>query len=149
MAIYIAALERGVMTPDWLPGVVPRCVPVETKRNQHGERSTTVVVGTEHVLTHGKWRTVKLLACPVTWRPHPDQIASACLCYEDWWHALDWVRSVLLAGRMLPEVEVTVTRPIVRPCRKGITPWPQRTATHHTEAVTHGFAGKISPPPIA
>ncbi|MDO8986009.1 hypothetical protein [Cypionkella sp.] len=149
MAIYIAELTRWRMTADWLPGVVPRSVPVEAKRNQHGERSTTVVVGTERVPTRAKWRTVKLLACPVTWRPHPEQIASACLSYEDWWHVLDWVRGVLLAGRMLREVEVTVTGPIVRPCRKGITPWPQQTATHHSEAVTHGFAGKISQPPIA
>ena len=39
MAIYVAELARAGMTPDWLPRVVPRCVPVETKRNQHGERS--------------------------------------------------------------------------------------------------------------
>ncbi len=55
------------MTPDWMPGVVPRCVPVETKCNQHGERATTIIVGTERILTRGKWRTVELLACPVTW----------------------------------------------------------------------------------
>lgn len=82
-AIYIAELARGGMTPDWLPGFVPRCLPVETKRNQHGERSTTVVVGAERVLTPGKWRTVEVLACPVTWRPHPEQIASARRGYED------------------------------------------------------------------
>jgi hypothetical protein len=54
MAIYIVELARAVMTLDWLPGVVPHCVPVETKRNQHGERFTTVVVGTERVLTRVK-----------------------------------------------------------------------------------------------
>ena len=54
MAIYVAELARAGMTPDWLPGVVPRCVPVETKTNHHGERSTTVVVGIERVLSHGK-----------------------------------------------------------------------------------------------
>ena len=51
MAIRVAELARAGLTPDWMPGVVPRCVPVETKRNQHGERATTVVVGTERVLT--------------------------------------------------------------------------------------------------
>ena len=45
MAIYVAELARAGMAPDWLPGVVPRCVPVETRHNQHGEQSTTVVVG--------------------------------------------------------------------------------------------------------
>jgi hypothetical protein len=45
-----------------MPGIVPHCVPVETKQNQHGERASTIVVGTERVLTRGKWRTVEVLA---------------------------------------------------------------------------------------
>ena len=115
MAIYVAELSRAGMTPDWLPGVVPRCVPVETKSNQHGERSTTVVVGTERILTRGKWRSIEVLACPVTWRPHPEQIASARCGYEDWWRALDWVRDGLVAGGMLREVEVNGAMPKVQP----------------------------------
>jgi hypothetical protein len=115
MAISVAELARAGMTPDWLPGIVPRCVPAETKTNQHGERATTIVVGTERVLSRGKWRTVEVLACPVTWRPHPEQIASARRGYEDWWQALDWVRDGLVAGGMLREVEVTATMPKVRP----------------------------------
>ena len=97
-----------------MPGVVPRCVPVETKTNQHGERATTVV-GTERVKTRGKLRTVVLLACLVTWRPHPEQIASARRGYEDWWQALDWVRDGLVMGGMLRDVEVTTALPKVRP----------------------------------
>jgi len=77
MAISVAEFARAGMTPDWMPGVVPRCVPVETKINQHGEQATTIVVGIERVRTRGKWRTVEILACPVTWRPYPEQIASA------------------------------------------------------------------------
>ena len=73
------------------------------------------MVGTERVLTRGKWRTVEVLACPVTWRPHPEQIASARRGYEDWWQALDWVRDGLIAGGMLREVEVTAAMPKVRP----------------------------------
>ena len=115
MAIYVAELARAGMTPDWLPGVVPRCVPVETKRNQHGERSTTIVVGVERVLHRGRWRCVEVLACPVTWRPHPEQIASARRGYEDWCEALDWVRDGLMAGGMLREVEVTGGMPKVQP----------------------------------
>jgi hypothetical protein len=115
MAIRIAELARAGLTPDWMPGVMPHCVPVETRRNQHGERSVTVVVGTERVLSRGKWRTVEVLTCPVTWRPHPDQIASARQCYKDWWKALDWVRDGLVQGRMLREVEVTSAMPRVRP----------------------------------
>ncbi len=119
MAIYVAELARGGMTPDWMPGVVPRCVPLEIKNNQHGERATTIVVGAERVKTRGKWRTVELLACPVTWRPHPEQIASARRGYEDWWLALDWVRDGLIAGGMLREVEVTATMPKERPWGNG------------------------------
>ena len=61
MAISVAELARDGMTPDWMPGVVPRCVPVETKQNQHGERANTIVVGIERVRTRGKWRTVEVL----------------------------------------------------------------------------------------
>ena len=107
MAIYVAELARAGLTPDWMPGVVPRCVPMETKNNQHGERAKTIVVGTERVKTRGKWRTVELLACPVTWRPHPEQIAYARRGYDEWWQALDWVRDGLVVGGMLREVEVT------------------------------------------
>ena len=115
MAIDVAELARAGMTPDWLPGVVPRCVPAQTKINQHCEHSTTVVVGTERVLARGKWRTVEVLACPVTWRPHPEQIASARRGYQDWWQSLDWVRDGLLAGGMLRETEVMTAMPKMRP----------------------------------
>ena len=118
MAIHIAELARAGMTPDWLPGVVPRCVPVETKTNQHGERSTTVVVGIERVLHRGRWRSVEILACPVTWRPHPEQIASARRGYDDWRQALDWVRVGLMEGRMLREVEVNMVMPRTQPWTK-------------------------------
>jgi hypothetical protein len=115
MAIRVAELARAGLTPDWMPDAVPRCVPVEVKRNQHGERASTIVVGTERMKTRGKWRTVEVLACPVTWRPHPEQIASARRGYGDWWRALNWVRDGLMAGGMLREVELTGVMPRVRP----------------------------------
>ena len=115
MSIRVAELARAGLTPDWMPGAVPRCVPVETKQNQHGERAMTIVVGTERVKTRGKWRTIEVLACPVTWRPHPEQIASARRGYEDWWRALDWVWDGLIVGGMLREVKVTAAMPKVKP----------------------------------
>lgn len=118
MAISVAELARAGITPDWMPGVVPRCVPVETRQNQHGERAVTIVVGTERVKTRGKWRTVEVLACPVTWRPYPEQIAAARRGYEDWWAALDWLRDGLIVGGMLREMEVTAMMPRVRPWEK-------------------------------
>ncbi len=119
MAIYVAELARAGITPDWLPGAVPRCVPAETKTNQHGERASTIVVGTERVQSRGKWSTVEVLACPVTWRPHLGQIASTRRGYEDWWQALDWVRDGLVAGRMLRQMEVKEAMPKVRPWGTG------------------------------
>ena len=114
-AIRVAELARAGLTPDWMSGVVPRCVPVETKQNQHGERAATIVVGIERVLHRRRWRTVEVLACPVTWRPHPEQIASVRRSYDEWWQALDWVRDGLVAGGMMREVEVTGVMPKVRP----------------------------------
>ena len=115
MAIRVAELARAGLTLDWMRGAVPRCVPVEVKRNQHGERASTIVVGTARVLTRGKWRTVEVLACPVTFSPHPHQIGSARRAYDDWWQALGWVRDGLIAGGMLREVEVTAAMPKARP----------------------------------
>ncbi len=115
MAIRVAELALAGLTPDWMPAVVPRCVPVATKTNQHGERATTIVVGTESVLSRGKWHTVEVLACPVTWRPHLEQIEAARRGYKDWWQALGWVRDGLSAGGLLRDVEVTQAMPKRRP----------------------------------
>jgi hypothetical protein len=119
MAIRVAELARAGLTPDWMPGAIPRCVPVEVKRNQHGARATTIVVGTHRLLSRGKWRTVEVLACPVTFSPHPEQIESARRGYEHWWQALDWLRDGLAGAGMLREVEVT-------PAMPKATPWEQR-----------------------
>ena len=133
MAIYVAELARAGMTPDWLPGVVPRCVPTLIKQNQHGTHVGTVVVGTERIrvrgpTARGTWKTIDIFACPVTWQPHPDQIAAARRGYEDWWQALDWVRDGLLVGGMLVEVEVTTAMPIS-------VPWERKPAqSRHIKA---------------
>lgn len=115
MALRIAELARAGLTPDWMPGAVPQCVPRETRENQHGVRAVTEVIGTERVLTRGKWRTVDVLVCPVIWRPHPEQINAARRQYEDWWQALGWVRDGLAAGGMLRQVDLIETMPKVRP----------------------------------
>ena len=115
MAIRVAELGRAGLTPDWMPDAVPRCLPVETRQNQHGERATTVVVGIERVLTRGKWRSVEVLACPVTWRPHPEQIASVRRGYDDWWQALSWVRDGLIDGGMLREMAIKPAMPKMKP----------------------------------
>jgi len=118
MAIRVAELARAGLTPDWMPGAVPRCVPVEMKRNRHGDHATTVVVGTERVLSRGKWRTVEVRACPVTYRPYPEQIEAARRDYQAWRQALGWVRDGLQSGGMLREVEVVEGMPRARPWAK-------------------------------
>ena len=115
MAIRVAELARAGLTPDWMPGAVPRCVPVEMKRNRHGDHATTVVVGTERVLSRGKWRTVEVRACPVTYSPYPEQIEAARRDYQAWRRALAWVRDGLKDGGMLREVEVMEGMPRARP----------------------------------
>lgn len=119
MAIRVAELARAGLTPDWMPGAVPRCVPVDMKRNRHGDRAVSVVVGTERVLIKSKWRSVEVRACPVRFRPDAQQIASARQAYGAWWQALDWVRDGLGSGGMLREVEVTSVIPKVLPWKTG------------------------------
>lgn len=122
MALRIAELARAGLTPDWMPGAVPQCVPRETRENQHGVRAVTEVVGTERVQTRGKWRTVDVLICPVIWRPHPEQIASARRGYEDWWQALGSLKAGLVAGGLLREVQLTAVMPSHRPWVKNRQP---------------------------
>ena len=115
IAIRVAELARAGMTPNWMPGAVPRCVPVDMKRNRHGDRAVSEVVGTERVLIDGKWRTVEVRACPVRFTPDQRQIDSARQSYEDWWQALDWVRDGLMAAELLREVELSTTMPMPSP----------------------------------
>ena len=115
MAIRVAELARAGLTPDWMPGAVPRCVPVDIKRNRYGDRATSEVVGTERVLVKGKWRNVEVRACPVRFSPDQRQIEGARQAYEDWWQALGWVREGLIASGMLREVEVTAVIPKRQP----------------------------------
>lgn len=119
MALRVAELARAGLTPDWMPGAVPRCIPVDIKRNRHGDRAVSVVVGTEQILVKGARRSVEVRACPVMFRPHPDQIAAARRGYENWWRALCWVRDGLIAGGMLREVEMTMAIPKATPWLRG------------------------------
>jgi len=118
MAIRVAELARAGLTPDWMPGAVPRCVPVDMKRNRYGDRAVTEVVGTERVLSRGKWRTVEVRACPVTYSPHPEQIKAARRRYRNWWYALEWLRDGLIEERMLREIEVANKMPVGDPWTK-------------------------------
>lgn len=118
MAIRVAELARAGLTPDWMPGAMPRCVPVDIKRNRHGDRAVSVAVSTERVLIKGKLRSVEVRACPVTYRPDAYQIQTTRRGYEDWWHALNCLRDGLGAGRLLRDILVTRAMPKMRPWTK-------------------------------
>jgi hypothetical protein len=120
MAIRVAELARAGLTPDWMPGAVPRCVPIIVKQNQHGTHAGAIVVGVERIRVRGPgargtWKTIDILACPVTFSPHPQQIEAARRGYDEWWQALGWVREGLIAGGMLRELEVTAAMPTASP----------------------------------
>jgi thiazole synthase ThiGH ThiG subunit len=85
------------------------------KRNRHGDHATTVVVGAERVLSRGKWRTVEVRACQVTFSPHPQQIEAARRAYDAWRKALTWTKDGLIAGRMLREIELNHKLPVAAP----------------------------------
>jgi hypothetical protein len=123
MAIRVAELARAGLTPDWMPGAVPRCVPVDIKRNRHGDRAVSTVVGTERVLVKGKWRSVEVRACPVMFRPDASQIEAARRAYQVWCEALGWIRDGLTASRLLRDVELTATQPKTQP---WLTPQTRR-----------------------
>ena len=115
MAIRVAELARAGLTPDWMPGAVPCCVPVDIKRNRHGDRAVSVVVGTERVLIKGKWRSVEVRACPVTFRPDARQIEAARRAYQEWRHALEWILDGLVGGGMLIELVLSSALPKAAP----------------------------------
>lgn len=106
MAICVAELARAGLTPDWVPGAVRRYVPTIVKQYQHGTHASAVVVGSERIRVRGPgtratWKTVDILACPITFSQHPQQIEAARRGYDDWWQALDRIREGRIAGEML------------------------------------------------
>lgn len=115
MAIRVAELARAGLTPYWMPGAVPRCVPVDIKRNRHGDRATSEVVGTERIMVKGKWRNVEVRACPVMFRPDANQIEAARRDYHAWGEALGWIRDGLTASTLLRDVTLTATLPKTQP----------------------------------
>jgi hypothetical protein len=111
MAIRVAELARAGLTPDWMPGAVPRCVPVEMKRNQHGARATTSRRRHRTDPDPRQMAHRRGAGMPCHLLPHPEQIEAARRAYDDWWQALGWVRDGLTAGGMLREVDVTAAMP--------------------------------------
>lgn len=118
MAVRIAQLARCCEVPEWMPGAVPRCVPVEVVQNPHGTFSRTVVVGQAEVVRRGRKKKVDVLACPVEFRPRAVTIATMRRAYTEWWCALLELR-VHLSHAGLRTVTITQQMP-------PRTPWATR-----------------------
>lgn len=123
--LYICA--RTGRAPDWMPGARPQIEPQEWRRpNQFGQVAKTEVVrrGVREVVTpHPKNPARKIVrqvhwneeVCPITWNPHPQEIASARKIYMAWWSSLDKVRKVLQEQCLLQSIRITDDMPDRRP----------------------------------
>lgn len=125
MAVRIAQLARCCDVPDWMPGAVPRCVPVEVVQNPHGTFSRTVVVGQgfavrpddswpTEVVRRGRRKRYESLVCPVDFLPRASKIASVRRAYTEWWCALLELR-VGLAHAGLRTISITQQMPPRKP----------------------------------
>lgn len=88
MAVWIAELARAGTTPDWLPGAVTRCVPMEWRKTKHGQFATTRTCGSVSYVSRGRKRSTDIRCCPVTYSPSASKIASTRRGYLLWWGAL-------------------------------------------------------------
>lgn len=111
MGIWIAELARAGLRPDWMPGAVTRCVPVDRHKNNHGWHAKSEPCGSVKVISRGKLREVELRWCPVTFTPTAQQIASARRAYLDWWGALHDLRHSFRAYGGLTAWRVTEEMP--------------------------------------
>lgn len=111
MGIWIAELARAGLRPDWMPGAVTRCVPVEVQQHKHGSFAKSEPCGSVRVVSRGKLREVEMRWCPVTFTPTAQQIASARRAYLDWWGALHDLRHSFRAYGGLTAWRVTEEMP--------------------------------------
>lgn len=133
MAINLAEMGRTGITPDWMPGAVPRLVPVAWKApNQTGGLAVSEVIGAylePFQVPHPKnpkrmitrRRRVEIHYTPCRWDPHPAEIEAWRGRYTAWWTALDDLRSRLQAGRTMRTIAITDDMPPQRP-------WARRTS---------------------
>ncbi len=118
MAIRIAELARAGMTPDWMPGAKPKCLPLEWRQHKHGPHAATTVVGVEVVRHRGRKVRHEIRACPVTYVPTPSQIGSARRGYLAWCSALLELRCQFQTCGGLSCWSVTDAMPPMRPWMK-------------------------------
>lgn len=119
MAIRITEMGRSGITPDWMPGAVPKIEAMEwVNRNQYGRQAKAEILRTwyyEAKTPHPKnpGRTISRRIkvdetwCRCTWRPSEQQIRSARQDYCRWWDVLDYLRERV----QLRTIEITDAMP--------------------------------------
>lgn len=118
MAIIVADYARACRIPDYMDGLEPKCVPTGWKKNRHGWRAVSKIVGHDSVERKGRIVREPRRACPVTYAPSPSEIAKARRKYLDWWGALLSVRAVLVNADMICH-SVSTVMPPKRPWEKS------------------------------
>lgn len=93
MAVAVAELARARAVPDAMIGLVPRLVPVATRRNQTGVWAVTKSIGTCIDTSGRKTKRVDVRVCPVVQRPDAGMIAAARRDYLRWWSTLRDLRN--------------------------------------------------------
>lgn len=131
MALRIAELARDGITPDWMPGAVPRLQPREWKRDNQfadGEGRTDVAEvwverfsvrhprNPERLISRTRRHEIRYTPC--TWKPSPSQVSMAHDDYDRWWTALARIRDMLMLASLRDHV-VVERMPAYKPWRNG------------------------------
>ena len=123
MAVRLAECARAGITPDWMPGAVPRLEPREWAGERKGRseflRYDVETFQQPHPKNRARMMTrrrkVEVRYTPCVLRPDPRQIEAQRESYVAWWRALDEVRASLKMGRLLRTIELTDQMPPARP----------------------------------
>lgn len=126
-AIQIAELSRSGLTPEWMPGAVPRIEPIEwAAANQFGRQAKSKiydycveVVRTAHPKNPTRFieRTKKteIRYTPCRWSPSKTVIDNCRDRYTQWWLILNDIRNRLVISDLLRNVGINDEMPPKRP----------------------------------
>lgn len=106
--------------PDWMPGAVPCCVPVDWIAPGGVRQAKTAAAGPAVARLNRQGRHVmeQPRMCPVTFSPHPSDIAYARRRYLNWVGAV--LRLVPALGRLtIPWVQLTNQLPPTAPWKES------------------------------
>ena len=120
MAVRVAELARAGLTPDWMPGAVPRWQPDDWRYGPNGEaEGRAQIIRHEPVRVHDgkRWRRREhaVRMTPIHCSPSWDEIEAARRDYAQWWVALHDIAERLRLCGMLRQHEVAPGMPPAQP----------------------------------